>query len=784
MSVYLHDIPLSQAQERLKQALQAATLWRVLEAETIPLDENALGRVMAEPLWAKVSSPHYHASAMDGFAVRARETDGAQPSAPIALKIGEQAQYLDTGDPLPDWANAVIQIENTEPLDGRGVVASDPRHPEAIRIRAAVTPWSHVRPLGEDIVATQLVLTAGHTLRPPDLGAAAAAGYTELRVARRPRVAILPTGTELVPIGSPLNPGDILEYNSLVLAAQIKGMGGIPTRFPITADNFDSICAAVQEAAANHDLILLNAGSSAGAEDFSAKVVEKLGELLVHGVAVRPGHPVILGMVSPKYVAHGQHPIPIIGVPGYPVSASLTVDIFAEPLMAVWQGRRPLELPQESAAITRKLASPAGDDDYVRVVVGRVHGKTLAAPLSRGAGVITSLVRADGLVVVPSGVQGVEAGEQVRVNLYRSRGEIDRTIFSIGSHDMTLDLLAQFLSDHDRRLVSANVGSQAGLVALKRGEAHLAGSHLLDPQTGEYNLSYVRQYLPGIPVDLVTLVNREQGLIVRKGNPKGVRALTDLARADVMFVNRQRGAGTRVLLDYHLAQDKIDPAQVAGYSQEEYTHLGVAAAVASGRADCGMGIPAAAQALGLDFVPLYQERYDLVIPEVHAVDSLLSPLFEVLRDPAFRAAVAALPGYDVTPMGNTVHEKRRKNIMSEALVIDDNRQTADALVRVLKALNLPSRAAYGPGPAMAILAVDIPRMVFLDINMPGVDGFEILSYLRREPRLSAVPVFVVTSDDQPQTRERALREGAKALIVKPASVETLETALRQFHLMP
>jgi putative molybdopterin biosynthesis protein len=784
MSVYLHDIPLSQAQERLKQALQAATLWRVLEAETIPLDENALGRVMAEPLWAKVSSPHYHASAMDGFAVRARETDGAQPSAPIVLKIGEQAQYLDTGDPLPDWANAVIQIENTEPLDGRGVVASDPRHPEAIRIRAAVTPWSHVRPLGEDIVATQLVLTAGHTLRPPDLGAAAAAGYTELRVARRPRVAILPTGTELVPIGSPLNPGDILEYNSLVLAAQIKGMGGIPTRFPITADNFDSICAAVQEAAANHDLILLNAGSSAGAEDFSAKVVEKLGELLVHGVAVRPGHPVILGMVSPKYVAHGQHPIPIIGVPGYPVSASLTVDIFAEPLMAVWQGRRPLELPQESAAITRKLASPAGDDDYVRVVVGRVHGKTLAAPLSRGAGVITSLVRADGLVVVPSGVQGVEAGEQVRVNLYRSRGEIDRTIFSIGSHDMTLDLLAQFLSDHDRRLVSANVGSQAGLVALKRGEAHLAGSHLLDPQTGEYNLSYVRQYLPGIPVDLVTLVNREQGLIVRKGNPKGVRALTDLARADVMFVNRQRGAGTRVLLDYHLAQDKIDPAQVAGYSQEEYTHLGVAAAVASGRADCGMGIPAAAQALGLDFVPLYQERYDLVIPEVHAVDSLLSPLFEVLRDPAFRAAVAALPGYDVTPMGNTVHEKRRKNIMSEALVIDDNRQTADALVRVLKALNLPSRAAYGPGPAMAILAVDIPRMVFLDINMPGVDGFEILSYLRREPRLSAVPVFVVTSDDQPQTRERALREGAKALIVKPASVETLETALRQFHLMP
>jgi putative molybdopterin biosynthesis protein len=298
MSVYLHDIPLSQARARLQEALQDANLWRVLGTELIPLDENALGRVTAEPIWAEISSPHYHASAMDGFAVRAVSTNGAMPSTPVTLFVSSQAQYVDTGDPLPEWANAVIPIENTEPLDENGQISSAVRSPSSIRIRAAVTPWSHVRPLGEDIVATQLVLPTGHTLRPADLGAIAASGHQTIRVARKPKVAILPTGTELVPIGSKLKAGDILEYNSLVLGAQIKAMGGEPTRYPITKDDFDSICETVLQAAQTHDLVLLNAGSSAGAEDFSSKVVEKLGTLLVHGVAVRPGHPVILGMVN------------------------------------------------------------------------------------------------------------------------------------------------------------------------------------------------------------------------------------------------------------------------------------------------------------------------------------------------------------------------------------------------------------------------------------------------------------------------------------------------------
>ena len=669
MSVYLHDIPLSQAQSRLREALQEADLWHVLGVESIPLDENALGRITAEPIWAEISSPHYHASAMDGFALRAISTNGAMPSTPISLFIGSEAQYVDTGDPLPEWANAVIPIENVESLDENGQITKDIRGPKAIRIRAAIAPWSHVRPLGEDIVATQLVLPAGHSLRPADLGAIAASGHQTIRVARKPKVAILPTGTELVPIGSKLKSGDILEYNSLVIAAQIKNMGGEPTRYPIIKDNFNSICDAVWEAAQTHDLVLLNAGSSAGAEDFSSKVVEKLGTLLVHGVAVRPGHPVILGVIgkSAEEIATGKIAprndiIPIIGVPGYPVSAALTIDIFVESIIAKWLGRPPMELPTETAILTRKIVSPAGDDDFIRVAVGKVGDKLLAAPLSRGAGVITSLVQADGLALIPSGVQGLEAGELVKVRMYRTRAEIEKTILCIGSHDMTLDLLAQFLAGHNRRLASANVGSQGGLVALRRGEAHMAGSHLLDPNDGSYNLSYIRQYMPNINVKVVALVGRDQGLIVKKGNPKGIKNLEDLInngqgpKREIQFVNRQRGAGTRVLLDYHMNLKGINPDSILGYTQEEYTHLGVAAAIASGRADCGLGIAAAAQALELDFIPLFQERYDLVIPKQHARSELLSPLYELLTDTGFRGAVSQLMGYDVSVMGRIILE--------------------------------------------------------------------------------------------------------------------------------
>jgi putative molybdopterin biosynthesis protein len=306
--------------------------------------------------------------------------------------------------------------------------------------------------------------------------------------------------------------------------------------------------------------------------------------------------------------------------------------------------------------MTRKIQSPLGDEEFVRVAVGRVGEQIVAAPLSRGAGVITSLVRSDGIVRIPRFSEGVHAGEEVTVELYRDPGDIERTIVAIGSHDLVLDVLAQFLAERapGLRLTSANAGSLGGMVALRRGEAHLGGSHLLHPESGEYNVTYVHQYLPGRPIVLVTLSRREQGLIVLPGNPKRIQGLADLRRSDIQYVNRQRGAGTRVLLDYRLGELGIDPKEIRGYEREEVTHLAVAAAVASGVADCGMGIRAAARALELDFVPIEWERYDLVIPQEYYDAPLLQPLLALLKDDAFRAAVAELPGYDPTPMGEVV----------------------------------------------------------------------------------------------------------------------------------
>ncbi len=662
-SVYLHDIPMDEAWARFVAALEEVGLWRPFPAETVPLAE-ALGRVTAEPVWAVVSSPHYHASAMDGYAVRASDTLGASETNPITLTVVEDeadveraerpAQAVNTGHALPRWADAVIMVEHVERSQA----------PHELIIRAPVAPWQHVRQMGEDMVATELVLPANHVLRPVDLGAVAGSGHATIAVRRRPRVAIIPTGSELVSVEEAAlirpQPGQIIEYNSLVLAAQIEQWGGEATRWPIVPDDVDALRVAVMEAARTHDLVLVNAGSSAGTEDYTAQVIEDLGEVLVHGIAVRPGHPVIFGMIATSSLSgagegdrRGEVPTPIVGVPGYPVSAALTGELFIEPLISRWLGRPPHEPPTIEATLSRKMTSPAGDDDYVRVTVGRVGDKVIATPLSRGAGVITSLVRADGIVRIPRFSEGLDAGATVTVRLYRTPQEIARTIVAIGSHDMTLDLLAQHLAERapGMRLASANVGSLGGLIALRRGEAHLAGSHLLDPDTGEYNWRYVDQYLPGREVLLVTLAYREQGLIVAPGNPKNIAGFEDLIRSDVTFVNRQRGAGTRLLLDYELQRRGIDGAQVRGYEREEYTHLAVAAAVSSGSADCGLGVRAAARALGLDFVPVGWERYDLVIPREHYESDLLKPLLALLHDEAFRVAVASLEGYDVREMG-------------------------------------------------------------------------------------------------------------------------------------
>jgi putative molybdopterin biosynthesis protein len=637
--MYLQDIPLEEAFERFWAALERAGALSPLPGEEVAIDA-ALGRVTAEPVFARLSVPHYHAAAMDGIAVRAEETVGASETSPLQLHSGPAVVWVDTGDPLPPETNAVIMAEQVQDLgDGR------------LEIQAAVAPWQHVRPMGEDLVATELVLPENHPLSAVDLGAVVAAGHTRLRVRRRPRVAILPTGSELVEPGlDPLPPGAIVDFNSVVLAGQVREWGGAPTRLPITPDDRSLIRERVASALQDHDAVLVNAGSSAGSEDFTAGIVQELGELLVHGVAVRPGHPLILG------VAQGKA---LLGIPGYPVSAILTSELFLKPLLYRWQGLPPPSRPRATATMTRKLLSPMGEEEYVRVKLGQVGQRLMAAPLSRGAGVIMSMVRADGLARIPRFSEGVHAGAEVEVELLRAMDEIRRTVVAIGSHDLALDLISTALAQRSpgASVASANVGSLGGLLALARGEAHLAGSHLLDETSGAYNVSSIQQHLAGRPMVLVHLAGRIQGLIVPPGNPRGLSRLEDLARPDVLFVNRQRGSGTRVLLDFELRKLGVRPEQVRGYQREEYTHLAVAADVASGAADVGLGILASARALQLEFVPLFNEQYQLVIPREHYEAPILAPLLEIIRSPQFRAQVDALGGYDVNDMGRLIWEQ-------------------------------------------------------------------------------------------------------------------------------
>ena len=635
--VYLDDVPLEEARRRWWGALEAAGLLHPVPGEAVPVGE-ALGRVTAEPVWARLSSPHYHAAAMDGAAVRAEETTGASETTPVRLTLGRQATWVDTGDPLPPGTNAVVMIEHVQTIGN-----------DEIELMAPVAPWQHVRAMGEDMVATELVLPGGWALTPVDLGAIAACGHTTVMVRRRPTVAVLPTGSELVEPGTTVKPGDVIDFNSLMLCGQLREWGAEPVRYPITPDDHGRLRDCVLETLGRHDVVVINAGSSAGSEDFTARVVEELGTLQVHGVAIRPGHPLILG------VARGK---PILGLPGYPVSTVLTAELFLRPLVFRLLGATPRVRPRTTAVLTRKVVSPMGEDEYLRVKLGRVGDRMVATPLSRGAGVIMSLVRADGLVTIPRLSEGFHPGTEVEVELLRPPEGIEQTVVAIGSHDLTLDLLSSRLAARrpGASLSSSNVGSLGGLIALQRREAHLAGSHLLDEVTGEYNLSHVRRLLADQPVVVMTLVHRDQGLLLPRGNPKAIASLDDLGRPDVLFVNRQKGAGTRVLLDYQLRERSLDPRQIRGYAREEFTHLAVAAAVASGAADVGLGILAAARALDLDFIPLLKERYDLVIPREHYTSDRLAPLLEIVRGADFRRDVEALGGYDASEMGRVVAE--------------------------------------------------------------------------------------------------------------------------------
>ncbi len=614
----------------------------LLLPEEIPTSE-ALGRVTAAPVFARLSSPHYHSAAMDGYAVVAEVTFGASQDKPRLLELGREAFPVNTGNALPIGANAVIMVENVNPVDEA-----------TIQIEAAAYPWQHVRKVGEDLVAHEMVLPEKTEVTPYAMGALLAAGVTRLLVRRRPRVVIIPTGDELVSVveieTGNVPPGRIIEFNSVMLGALVEQLGGLPEIHPIVPDRRPEIKAALAEAMQQGDMVIINAGSSAGTEDFTAQVIAELGEVLVHGVAMMPGKPTILGVVQGK---------PVMGNPGYPVSAALSFDQFVAPLLAGILGRRLPPRPVVLAQPAQKIPSKAGIEEFIRVSLGKVGDRIMATPLPRGAGTITSLVRADGLIRIPAGSEGVEAEKPVLTELMLSPEQLEHTLVVIGSHDNTLDVLATLLRRHHPhlRLSSAHVGSTGGLLALQNQRAHCGGSHLFDPETNSYNVPYIKRLLPELPLKLINLVHREQGLMVLPGNPKKIQGFQDLSRPDVQFSNRQRGSGTRILLDYQLKQLQISSQTIQGYDREEYTHMAVAVNVLSGAADAGLGIMAAAKALGLDFIPVVTERYDLVVPQTTFADDRFQKLLAIIRSEEFKTTVTALGGYDTRDTGTVMYEQ-------------------------------------------------------------------------------------------------------------------------------
>ena len=638
-NIYIDNMNLDEALELWERRLSETGCLTPMEPETIPVDQ-ALGRITAEPVFARLSSPFYNGAAMDGIGVHFQDTIGASEANPVRLSLHHQFEWVNTGNLLPEKFNAVIMVEDVQTIDDN-----------TVEIIAPVTPWKHVRTIGEDIVTTELILPDGHRIRPIDLGAMLATGLIEIMVRKIPTALVIPTGSELVQPGEPLKPGNIIEFNSRVLAGYLSEWGLQADRNPIVTDKPAALKKAISAAVDQYDIVIVNAGASAGSRDHTAGIIAELGEIVLHGVNIKPGKPVILGIVNSK---------PVIGLPGYTISAVITLNLFVRSLADSLLGAQSPPAKFLEATLARPLSSKLGVEEFIRVKLGQVGDAMMATPAGRGAGAVMSLVQADGFLRVPAHSEGIGPGEKVQIELLRASLEIQNTLVFIGSHDNILDVLANLLHRLRPicRLSSAHVGSMGGIMAIRRGEAHLAGTHLLDEETGEYNVSFIRKFLPGVPLQLVNLTYREQGLLVPRGNPLGIRDFSDLARKEVRFVNRQRGAGTRLLTDMHLGRLGINPEQVNGYEREEYTHMNIASAIASNSADTGLAIRAAAVALDLDFIPVAQERYDLILPKAFLHDPKVIALLQTIKDNnEFRQTVEGLGGYDLRDCGRVMYEQ-------------------------------------------------------------------------------------------------------------------------------
>lgn len=618
---YLNNMPIDEAKNKFREHLKEVGF--APKYETISV-ADACVRVVKDAVYAHICSPHYNASAMDGVAVKSEITFNASERTPVTLTPSDYT-VVDTGDPLPENADAVIMVED---LIDSGNGNYD--------IISPVVPWQNVRQVGEDICMGNMIAPSGTTLTPSLCGALLAGGVTKIEVLKKPLVGIIPTGDEIVPPTDNPKIGDIIEFNSTVFKGMLNGMNAEAKIYPIVPDKKEEIKSMLGKALNECDIVLVSAGSSAGRDDYTSEIIASLGTVLVHGIAIKPGKPAILGEVHKK---------PVIGLPGYPVSAIVVMDEIVSEIIAMYYGKP--EFPRETvkAVLSKKIVSSLKYSEYVRVSLGKIGGKISASPLARGAGVITSFTKADGVFIVPQNCEGVEAGEEIEVRLNKPLNEIENTLIVTGSHDPLIDEVADFLSKKGApfRVCSTHVGSMGAIYAVRDGLAHLGGIHLLDTKTGIYNKSYVEKYVPKNNAVTVKGVGRIQGLMVQKGNPLNIKEFKDIK--NIRYVNRQRGSGTRILCDHLLSENGLTPNEIKGYTNEEFTHTAVAALVASGNADAGLGIYSAAKMYDLDFIPICNETYEFLIQKDYIDNPMVKAFIDVLNSEEFRKRLSEMGGY-------------------------------------------------------------------------------------------------------------------------------------------
>jgi len=631
---YLSNIPLEEAKTNFLQTLMQEGLKP--STEKIAVTE-ANHRVTARAVYAHICAPHYNACAMDGIALAAEVTYGATETRPITL-TPDQFKWVNTGDPLQEDYDSVVMVEDVIELENGEV-----------QLFSAAVPWQHVRQIGEDIAAGDMIVPSFTELTPPVLGAMLATGVLEVEVFSRPKVGIIPTGDELVSPQAEPSSGDIIEFNSTIFSTTLQDWGCQVIVYPVVKDQKQLLVEAMKKAVQECDFVLLNAGSSAGKKDYSVDTIEEIGQVILHGIAIRPGKPVVLG-----YTKQDGKVIPLVGLPGYPVSAILVMDHLVKPALNILLGKTDQPEKLVTATVSKRLTSSLKYLEFIRARVGNVNGKLVAVALNRGAGVVSSFVKADGIIQIPQNTEGYEAGEEVPVQLVRDMEDINKTLVITGSHDPLIDEVIDLMKRKwpDTQVVSSHVGSLGGLMALRRGEAHLGGTHLLDEETGVYNTAYVKRYFPDGGVKLVSCVYRSQGLIVAKDNPLNVKGVEDIT--NLRYVNRQKGSGTRILLDFLLKQKAINPDQVKGYEREEITHTSVAAAVSSGTADAGMGILSAARIYDLGFVPLIQEQYDFLVDEKTFDNPQFQHMLEIMKTDEFVQRLERLGGYQLNNPGEVI----------------------------------------------------------------------------------------------------------------------------------